>query len=243
MRIALIADIHANLVSFEAVLADIDRANVEQVVCLGDVAATGPQPRETLARLKKLGCPVVQGNADAWLLDPQPPVDAEGEARTIAEISAWCAAQLEPEDLTYIRTFRPTLELPLPDGGSLLCFHGSVGSYDDIIVATTPEEELDRLLAGAHATIMAGGHTHVPMLRRHKDTLLLNPGSVGMPFEVVARSGRVRNPPWAEYGVIDTSAGSVSVEFRRVTVDVHAIAEAIFGSGMPHADVLAQDWG
>jgi predicted phosphodiesterase len=67
MRTALIADIHANLVSFDAVLADIDRARMDQIVCLGDVAATGPQPRETLARLRRLGCPVVLGNADAWL--------------------------------------------------------------------------------------------------------------------------------------------------------------------------------
>ena len=50
MRIGLISDIHGNLVSFESVLADIDRAGVDRVVCLGDVAAIGPQPCEVVAK-------------------------------------------------------------------------------------------------------------------------------------------------------------------------------------------------
>jgi hypothetical protein len=142
MKIALIADIHANLVSFEAVLADVERANVDQVICLGDVAATGPQPRETLGRLRTLGCPVIMGNADAWLLNPQPPDDTGAEARMTFEISRWCAEQLLDEDLEYIRTFHTTLEVSLGERGTLLCFHGSPRSYDEIIVATTSEVHL-----------------------------------------------------------------------------------------------------
>ena len=72
MRIAIIANIHANRVALDAVLADIEALRPEQIVCLGDVAATGPQPRQAVERLRALGCPVVMGNADAWLLDPQP---------------------------------------------------------------------------------------------------------------------------------------------------------------------------
>jgi predicted phosphodiesterase len=61
MRVALISDIHGNLVSLEAVLADIDREGVDQIVCLGDVAGLGPQPREILARLQALGCICIMG--------------------------------------------------------------------------------------------------------------------------------------------------------------------------------------
>ena len=86
MNIALISDIHGNLAAFEAVLADIERVQPDQVDCLGDVLAEGPQPREVLARLRALGCPVVLGNADAELLDL--PGDAESEdGRKILEIS------------------------------------------------------------------------------------------------------------------------------------------------------------
>ena len=70
MRIGLIADIHGNLIALETVLAELAREPLDQMVCLGDVAALGPQPGEALARLRALGCPVVMGNTDAWLLAP-----------------------------------------------------------------------------------------------------------------------------------------------------------------------------
>jgi predicted phosphodiesterase len=71
MRMALISDIHGNLVALEAVMNDLERQGAERMVCLGDVAASGPQPRGVLQRLQALDCPVVMGNADAWLLEPQ----------------------------------------------------------------------------------------------------------------------------------------------------------------------------
>ena len=90
-------------------------------------------------------------------------------------------------------------------------------------------------------SVMAGGHTHVQMLRRHRETLLLNPGSVGLPFEQVA-DGQVRNPPWAEYALVEWAGGEVSVALRRVPIDARAVVDAILRSGMPHAEWWAQDW-
>ncbi|MBI3286567.1 MAG: metallophosphoesterase family protein [Chloroflexi bacterium] len=72
MRVAIFSDIHGNLVALEAILAEIERERVDQMICLGDVAATGPQPAETLHRLRELNCPVVMGNTDARFLNPQP---------------------------------------------------------------------------------------------------------------------------------------------------------------------------
>jgi len=67
-KIAILADIHGNLPALDAVLAQIDAEGIERVVCLGDVATLGPQPREVIARVRALGCPVVMGNTDAILL-------------------------------------------------------------------------------------------------------------------------------------------------------------------------------
>ena len=71
MKLAIFSDIHGHLVALEAVLADVAREGCEQMVCLGDVAANGPQPREVIARLRELNIPIVQGNTDEWLLNPQ----------------------------------------------------------------------------------------------------------------------------------------------------------------------------
>ena len=64
MPVAIISDIHGNIFALDAVLAAIESRKIKQIICPGDVAATGPQPREVIARLKQLGCPVVMGNTD-----------------------------------------------------------------------------------------------------------------------------------------------------------------------------------
>lgn len=166
------------------------------------------------------------------------PPDEEG--RRYFEIEEWGTAQLTPEDLAYFRTFQPTIILPLDDGAQLLCFHGSPHSNTDSIVATTPDTALARMLHGNRATVLAGGHTHAPFIRRHGQALFLNPGSVGLPWE--ATEERIRHPPWAEYGIVEWRAGHLSVELRRVPIDVDSLVQAVLQSGMPHAEWLASGW-
>src|SRR5215213_11926103 len=69
-RIALISDIHSNAVALRAVLEDIQRARVDQVICLGDVANLGPEPNLVIEMLAGLGCPCIMGNNDQFLLGP-----------------------------------------------------------------------------------------------------------------------------------------------------------------------------
>lgn len=240
MRVALIADIHGNLIALEAVLTDIVGAGTDQVVCLGDVAATGPLPHETIERLRGLNCPVIMGNADAAFLRPMRLSPADEEGRRFSEIDQWCAAQLTPEDLSYIRTFQPTLTLALSDSATLLCFHGSPRRNTDSITATTSEATLARMLGGASATVLAGGHTHLPFTRRHKQATFLNPGSVGLPYELLDTGPR--NPPWAEYAIIDARAGALTIELRRVPIEVERVIQAALRSDMPHAEWWASGW-
>jgi putative phosphoesterase len=242
MKLAIISDIHGNLTSFEAVLADLERHAIDQVVCLGDVAAFGPQPRECLDRLKLLKCPVVMGNTDEFLLNPvlMPKDDPEG---FVEKVELWGAEQLNAVDRECLASFQPTVTLDLENGVTLLAFHGSPRSNQEIIQASTPEDELDVVFEGTDAQILAGGHTHTVLLRRYRDSYLMNPGSVGLPHESARHSDYVRNPPWAEYAVISVDAGLPHIDFRRVPVDAQAIVGAIRDSGMPFADKLTADWG
>lgn len=267
MRVALISDIHGNFVALEAVLAAIAKEHIDQIICLGDVAATGPQPRQVIVRLRKIARPVVMGNADAWLLDPKLSHETDETSRHIAEINLWCVAQLSQTDLEYVRTFQPTVEVLLDNNTRLLCFHGSPQSNTAVIESTTPEEALNCMLSGFHATVMAGGHTHIQMLRRHKDAILINPGSVGLPFEHArmpnevfndeqrtinalntilfereSTSDEVYNPPWAEYALVSSVNESLSIELRRVPLDIDAVVQAALDSGMPHSEWWAKDW-
>ena len=244
MRIALIADIHGNLAAFAAVLAALERERPDRVVCLGDVAATGPQPREVLALLRTLSCPVVMGNADAELLDPTPPgPDSDEFTARILDIARWSAEQLDAADRDFLASFQPTVDVALPGGQRLLCCHGSPRGCEDVIGAATPDEAIDAMMAGSEAAIVAGGHTHVRMLRAWRGRELVNPGSVGLAYRFLA-DGSARIPPWAEFAVVSASdEGAAAVAFRRVSYDLAATVRAMHERGMPHAAWWSADWG
>ena len=242
MKVALIADIHGNLAALEAVLDALEGERPDRVVCLGDVAAMGPQPREAVARLRDLAYPVVMGNADAELLDPASMSETSEDARRFAEMTRWAAAQLDDADRDFIAGFQPTVEISLEPTTLLLCCHGSPRSFDDIMVAATPEEELAPMLEGWDARLIAGGHTHVRMLRALAGRELVNPGSVGIAYEFLP-DGTARVPPWAEFAILTVAReGAVSIQFRRVPYDRDATIRAMFEREMPHATWWSADW-
>ena len=241
MRIALLSDIHGNLFALEAVLALLERETIDQIICLGDVALFGPQPGAALARMQVVACPVVMGNTDGWALAPQPYTGDEEQSAIFNAIELWGAQQLTDGDRAYLRTFQATVELALGDGMTLLCYHGSPRSYHDAIVATTPDTEIAALFGNEQAQLLAGGHTHAQYVRRYRDKLLLNPGSVGLPYETLP-SGLDRNPPWAEYAVIDCANGELDVALRRAPYDIAPLLTTARASGMPHAAWWCKDW-
>src|SRR5258708_321143 len=124
MRIAVISDIHGNCLGLDTVLADLGRTTVDQVVCLGDAVQGGAQPAEVVARLRELACPVVMGNADAWLLTGADTGTLERASDKMRAIRDWSLDQLSAADRAFIAAFPPTVELPLEAGRTLLCFHG-----------------------------------------------------------------------------------------------------------------------
>jgi putative phosphoesterase len=229
-RVAIISDIHGNGVALDAVLADIARDEVDNVICLGDLAAGGPQPDAVISRLRELDCQVVRGNADRWLLASLPP-GGSTETRRLEEVVAWARTRLAAADWEYLAALPTTLHLST-DGLDLFCFHGSPSADTDSLLATTPAAKVDQLLAGAPAaSVLAGGHTHLQMLRRHRAALLVNPGSVGLPLDALS-TGAAALPAWAEYATVAVGAGDLEIVYRRVPVDVDALAAAT--ACMPH---------
>lgn len=234
MKLALVSDIHGNLTALEAVLQDLERQGVDQVVNLGDTALTGPQPQETLTRLQSLGWPTVMGNADALILEPHfKPNDPQ-----INELDAWCVDQVQASQLEFVRSFQATLTLELPET-RLLCFHGSPRGFNDIILAETPKDALEPMLT-ARAPIMAGGHTHQTMLRRYGDELIINPGSVGLAYSSIQGDGALA--AFAEYAILHFGPALNAVEFRRVPFDPTHVSRAFRENYPPHAEYWAREW-
>jgi predicted phosphodiesterase len=237
MRIGLISDIHGNLFALETVLAELAGEKLDDLICLGDVAALGPEPGAVLARLRALQCPVVMGNTDAWLLAP--PSRVANEIDRV--MTPWCVAQLSDVDLAFLRAFPPTIERSLGAERTLLCFHGSPRSYDDVIVPTTPDDALDAMLGETRANVLAGGHTHLQMLRRHGDAHLINAGSVGLPG-VGAAAQRNRQVRWAEYAVVIVDGDRLDISLRRTPLDIDRMLARAHASGMPAIEWWATLW-
>ncbi|HMA35482.1 MAG TPA: metallophosphoesterase family protein [Chloroflexia bacterium] len=241
MRIAVISDIHGNRVALDAVCADWAADPPDQVVCLGDAIQGGAQPAETVARLRALACPVVMGNADAWLLTGQVTGTSEPVSAVQEAVRAWSLAQLSVADRAFIAAFPPTVEIALDGGQRLVGFHGSPQSFDELIFPETPEAELESLLGRYRGAVLTGGHTHLQQIRRFGDAFFFNPGSVGLAYARHQPADHFRPDPWAEYALLTATAGHLRLEFRRVPFDVAAWCRVIRASGRPDAaTVLAQ---
>jgi len=200
--LAVLYDIHGNLPALEAVLADV--GHVDGFLLGGDYAVAGAWPRETVERLKELeNATWIRGNADRWLVDRS---DAPEAIRPIAER---CAEELGEEVVNELFGLPETTVID----GTLYC-HASPKS-DMETFFPEPAELNSELLAGVEARRVVCGHIHVSFDRPGPDGIeILNPGSVGMPWDGDHR---------AAYAVIEGD----QIERRRVEYDWQASADAV----------------
>jgi len=241
MRVALISDLHGNLVSLTAVFADIDRNRVDETICLGDVATLGPRPCEVIAMLQQRGCRCVLGNHDAFMIDEEL-IRSYSEVPIVVNSVDWCREQLTADDIGYLAGFETSITLDLGGGVQALLFHGSPRSHMEDLLATTDPDELDTCLGQTNATVLAGGHTHIQMVRQHRGMLLVNPGSVGMPFKEFVGGQAPKIMPYAEYAIIEADGGTVQVSLRRVPIDKESLRREAAASSNPICRSLEQQY-
>lgn len=247
MRVALLSDIHGNLVALKAVLDDLAQRQVEQVVCLGDIALSGPQPHECVALIRSLGCPTTLGNCDdiALRMRSHTPDALQPPSRWgawVAKIDHWSAEALTDADAAYLAALPMTVTVPLGPDVTLLCAHGSPQSYNHRLLPETPTEQTLALVGAIDAVALASGHTHIPMLRRLDTFAIVNPGSIGLPFATDATGATYNPASYADYAILTWEANTLDWEPRRVAVDEATVRAAALASGMPHADRWRGDW-
>lgn len=237
-RIALISDLHGNAIALREVLRSIRTLGADEIVCLGDVATLGVAPAEVVDMLRDLGCPCIMGNHDDYVLDRELIRTHTSDPRIIDAVD-WCRDRLTPEQIAFLGRFEEGLELPLADGQRLRLFHGSPSSNMVDLLAETAADVFDRQLGPERAAVMAGGHTHVQMLRQHRGTLVVNPGSVGAPFTQPIHAGPPIILDHAEYASVEVRGGDLDVTLHRVALDRSELARAVQASRHPMREELA----
>jgi putative phosphoesterase len=216
MRVAVVSDVHGNLPALEAVLAEIDREDVDLIVSGGDISA-GPMPVECVDRLRALGDRVlwVRGNADR----------PEAAPAQYAELTRWVTEQLRPERRAFLVEAPVAVHVSVDGLGQLVVCHGSPRSDEEILTKVSPAARVAAALTGVEELVVVHGHSHIQYDRQIAGHRVVCAGSIGAPYE--GRPGAF----WAMLGP--------DVELRRTEYDVEAAVAAIRGTGYPGAEDAA----
>jgi predicted phosphodiesterase len=193
MRIAAMSDIHGNLPALDAVLAEIEREGVDLIVNLGDIVSGPLWPLETARRLMPLGLPTIRGNHERQLLTIPLASQSDSDAQASRALGdaerAWLAAL--PTALALDGDLRCCHGTPASDLHYLLetvvdgfdeaaARHGQAGARG--LRAASVGEVLERIGPSPHAALLLCGHSHIPRITAlPPGTLIVNPGSVGLP--------------------------------------------------------------
>ncbi|RYE87663.1 MAG: metallophosphoesterase [Hyphomicrobiales bacterium] len=219
MKVAVISDIHGNLLAFEAVLADIAEQGVDITVNLGDLVSGPMQPREALARVMALGHPTIRGNHERTLFVDKPDI-----------VDHFAVSQLTGEQIDWIKALPATLVV-----GDLFLCHGTPTSdtqpwldnwWEGRDTTLPGEADVVAHAAGLDHPVLLCGHTHIPRIVRLRDgRLIVNPGSVGLQI--------VRGAPDARYAIIERRNGLWQGAIRSVPYDWAAAARTAAANGFP----------
>jgi diadenosine tetraphosphatase ApaH/serine/threonine PP2A family protein phosphatase len=232
VRIAVISDIHGNWHALEAVLADVDAEQVDELWCLGDIVGYGPQPNRCVQETRAHATVSLLGNHDLAALGRVGLTDFSPDAATSA---TWTNAELDQDCHDYLATLEPKAERP-----GVEMFHGS--PRDPVWEYILSESAARAALSLTTAPLLLVGHSHIPIALQLSDDdqiagglakggsevelgggrLLLNPGSVGQP-----RDG----DPRAAYLLIDQEAGTA--RFRRLPYPIELTQAEIRDRGLP----------
>jgi diadenosine tetraphosphatase ApaH/serine/threonine PP2A family protein phosphatase len=232
MRYAIIADIHANLDAFTAVLADIEqKGGVEELWCLGDIVGYGPDPCQCIELLRKCKHVCVVGNHDLAAIGKVEPTYFNPMAAAACQ---WTAGQLGPGDIHYLEKLPLTIEK-----GDFLLVHGSPMEpvWEYVVSAGIAARNFSFL----KSQFCLLGHSHVPVAFKEEDNsclpiqlspgiglvlgddrMIINPGAVGQP-----RDG----DPRASYAIYDDE--SQIIRLHRIPYDITATQTKMMKAGLP----------
>ncbi len=226
VRVAVIADIHANVPALEAVLEDIDALGVDRVVVNGDVVNRGPANVAAMRLLEERPTGDTLGNHDDLMrmwVERDPDLPGEWFDDPFWASTGWAARHLQDAGLIEaIRHLPMTLRISTAGAPSLLISHGSPRHYREGYGKYLTDEAISEITQMHPADVLVGSHTHRPLQRRWGHYLVLNSGAVGSPFN---------GDPRAQYLVLTLEGGAWTPQFRRVPYDREAALHAFAASG------------
>ncbi|MDU2687486.1 YfcE family phosphodiesterase [Paeniclostridium sordellii] len=219
MRIATISDIHSNLYALNEVLADIEKRNVDMVVCTGDLVGYATRPNEVIETLRKNKVLTIMGNYDEAIgnfkiicgCDYPDPKDAEKASLSMK----FTSEETTDENKAYLRNLPKEAVISF-NNKTIRFVHGSTRLINEYLKENS--KEADEVMNNLDEDILVCGHTHIPYVKSYGEKLLVNAGSVGK-----SKTGS----PNANYVIIDIIDSIVEVEIIEVFYDFEKVAKEI----------------
>lgn len=220
-RVAILADVHGNLPALHAVLDDIAEQEVDEVLVGGDLVGRGPQGSAVVAEIAATGWPSVRGNHEDYLLSFRRR-EVPSDWLTSDEWAAvrWMADELDEAAIDYISALPLTLVSKAAPEVRLV--HGTPASNNDGIGPWNSRDQIADHLQAVDEPVLVCCHTHRPLLERFDDGLVVNVGSVGLPFN---------GDPRAQYAIVSAGGNGRDVEFRQVAYERARLLEIYDSSG------------
>ena len=217
--VAVLNDIHGNLPALEAVLREVRAADVEAIVCGGDVIV-GPRSREALDLLaaSPIAAYYLYGNAEVAVIEQLAGRTPAGVPEVHRPVIAWTAEQVGASYGATLAKWPATVRLSIDAIGDVVFCHGTPRDENEIFTRLTPEARLLPLIEPLDAAAVVCGHTHMQFDRRVGRTRVVNAGSVGMPW----------GSPGADWLLLGPD-----VQLRRTEYDVSAAAASVAATGYP----------
>ncbi len=232
MKIAVIADPHANFVALQSVCDHISRWQPDHVIVAGDLVNRGPRPSEcldyVLDRQQNAGWRLVRGNHEDYVIDQA--VQQAGSIGPTSEVhrpSYWTYQQLG-YDISALQAMPFQQSIFDPSGSELRFIHASMASNRDGIYPESRDREIkSKLKLGALTSsralvVVCVGHTHRPFVRESNGLLLVNAGSSGLPFDGDHRPS---------YAQISPENGSWKARIVRVEYDLQQAEKDFYTTG------------
>ena len=231
MRVALVADVHANLPALRAVLADAASRGCAEMWCAGDVVGRGPHPNQVIDELRGLQIPTVQGNWDEAVgmhRDQSGAAFASAAAERAGHASlAWTVSRTTEANRAWLRSLPANLRFE-QNGSSTLVFHGSPYRSTEYLWSDRPSRVFARIAADEGDRIFACGHTHQQFQRAVGKSTFVAPGASGC---------GAPDRESAPYAILEFQPGEAEVEFVEVPYDRAAVLAEMAEHGLA-ADLL-----
>jgi putative phosphoesterase len=204
MKIGIISDIHGNYEALKAVLSELDKMNVTEVFCLGDVVGYYSQVNECCEELRRRNIKSLMGNHDWYMAGGGSCL----RSKSVNDCINYQRTIITNENLNWVKKFEITREI-----ANIRMVHGGWG--DPIDEYLKPTEEY---FANIEGEMFFSGHSHIQGLYKYGIKTYCNPGSVGQPRD---------NDPRAAFAIFD----GTKVTLHRINYDFTKVFELMDKAG------------